>query len=427
MTPRPRLGASGRGFASIMSATALAQVISFASLPLLSRLFTPSEFGVFTLMIAVVAVIAPVATLRLESAAMLAADGAEVRSVARNAITSIFVVGVGTLVVIQILEIIGLWSAGSVRASAIWVAGLVILTALFSLLSQLALRERMYALVARRNLYQAVATSAGQIGAGLISRMAVGLLAGYALGRVVALISLWRPTRMYFGRTDRADRRSAWRKYWRFPLVFTPSALLNALGSQAPVIFVVAWFGVSLGGQVGMAEKIVGVPLALIGAAAGQILEAEMSRAIREGNRGVLRLYLRSSAMLAAVATVCVVGFAVLGGWLIPILLGQEWSIAGTSVQILALSAGIRLIASPMSKIIILHQRSLANTVLDVVRVALIACAFGVVIGAELQLDTALWLIYGALGATYVVTWFVGLRIALRAGPDQVGPLGGDA
>jgi O-antigen/teichoic acid export membrane protein len=416
-----RLGASGRGFASILSATALAQVISFVALPLLSRLYSPEAFGVFTLVIAVVAIVAPVATLRLESAAMLAAEGSEVRAVVRNAVTSIVAVGLATFIIIQVLEAAGVWSAGSVHLSALWVSILVILTSLFSLLSQLALRERKYALVARRNLYQAVAMSVGQAAASLVSRAATGLLIGYVLGRLVALVSLWRPTREYFGRTDRGVRRAAWRTYWKFPLVFTPSALLNALGSQAPVIFIITWFGAGLGGQVGMAERIVAVPLALIGAAAGQVLEAEMSRTIRAGEHRVRRLYLRTSAMLAGVALLCVAGFILLGGWLVPILLGQEWVIAGTAVQILALSAGVRLVASPMSKIIILYQRSLANTILDVSRVFLIACAFGAIALLELPLDIALWLIYGALAATYAVTWFYGLHVAshARGVPDQ--------
>ncbi len=177
-----RLGASGRGFASILSATALAQVISFVALPLLSRLYSPEAFGVFTLVIAVVAIVAPVATLRLESAAMLAAEGSEVRAVVRNAVTSIVAVGLATFIVIQVLEAAGVWSAGSVHLSALWVSILVILTSLFSLLSQLALRERKYALVARRNLYQAVAMSVGQAAASLVSRAATGLLIGYVLG-----------------------------------------------------------------------------------------------------------------------------------------------------------------------------------------------------------------------------------------------------
>ncbi|WP_345475374.1 lipopolysaccharide biosynthesis protein [Microbacterium pseudoresistens] len=409
---KQRIGGAGRGFASVLSGTVIAQLIAFAVLPVISRLYDPDAFGAFSFVLAVTAVIAPVATLRLETAAMLPRRASAVRAVVMNCLICIAASTVLTAVVVELLQLWGLTALQDIPFASLWIAVLVLFTALYSLLSQLALRRKLYGSVARRNVYQAASAGASQLALALVTRQGTGLIAGQALGRVAGLIPLWLQTRDDFRMVDRRVRRVAWRTYWRFPAVFTPSALLNAIGAQAPLLFVTMWFGLEAGGQIGMAERIVGIPLALIGAAAAQVIEAEVSQKVRDGSGGLRPTYLRVSGLLAVVGLVVGVGFGVLGGWVIPMILGADWAVAGIAVQILALNSAVRLVGSPLSKFILIYQRSLANTVLDVLRVALMGAAFTVTAVINLDLTTSLWWIYTALAITYVVTWCYGLLLA---------------
>ncbi|MDR2997030.1 MAG: lipopolysaccharide biosynthesis protein [Microbacterium sp.] len=403
-----------------MSGTVAAQVVSLLALPLLSRIYAPADFGVFSFVLAVTAVLAPIAGLRLETAAMLPQDTTGVRAIVRACMTSIILFACGTVVVIELIRALGgIDATVDFPYLGVWVGVLVLLTALFSLMSQLALRDHRYQSVAARTLLQSSGTAVSQLGFGLVLRNAGGLLLGHAIGRAIGIIPLWRETRQYFGAVSTDARRNVWRDYWRFPAVFAPSALLNALGTQAPVIFVVAWFGVDAGGQVGMAERIVGLPLVLVGAAAGQVLEAEVAKRLREGAQGMRSIYWRVSAMLGGLAAIAALGFGILGGWLVPILLGAQWQDAGAAVQIMAMAAGIRLVGSPLSKFILLYQRSLANTVLDLVRVLLVGGAFAATMLLKMPLFPALWLIYTALALTYLITWVYGLVLTGRA-PEQL-------
>jgi O-antigen/teichoic acid export membrane protein len=63
-----------RGIIAILSGTVLSRLIAFAAIPVLSRLFTPSDFGVFALLSMVIAVLGPVATWRYEAAIILPDD-----------------------------------------------------------------------------------------------------------------------------------------------------------------------------------------------------------------------------------------------------------------------------------------------------------------------------------------------------------------
>jgi O-antigen/teichoic acid export membrane protein len=63
-----------RGVIAILSGTVLSRIIAFAAIPLLSRMFTPSDFGVFALLSMVIGVLGPVATWRYEASIVLPDD-----------------------------------------------------------------------------------------------------------------------------------------------------------------------------------------------------------------------------------------------------------------------------------------------------------------------------------------------------------------
>ncbi|MDD4431803.1 MAG: oligosaccharide flippase family protein [Bacteroidales bacterium] len=66
-----RQGAFLRDFSIVMSGTAFAQLIGFALMPVVSRLFTPSDFGVFGSYNAVLAVFSAFVTLQYNQAIVL--------------------------------------------------------------------------------------------------------------------------------------------------------------------------------------------------------------------------------------------------------------------------------------------------------------------------------------------------------------------
>jgi lipopolysaccharide exporter len=57
---------------TLSSGTAIAQAIMIGILPILSRLYTPEEFGVFTLFVSIATLVSVGASLSFESMIMLA-------------------------------------------------------------------------------------------------------------------------------------------------------------------------------------------------------------------------------------------------------------------------------------------------------------------------------------------------------------------
>lgn len=136
-----------------------------------------------------------------------------------------------------------------------------------------------------------------------------------------------------------------------------------------------------------------------------QAIDAEAAKRIRDG-QDLSRIFRKFSLLLTAAAIALAAGGGLFGGYFVPLLLGNDWKLAGTLVQIIAVLFAVRLVSSPLSKFMLLLQKSAATVALDLVRVGLVGLAMLVTTYLRLELITATWTLYSALAITYAATLF---------------------
>ncbi len=66
---------------SLISGNIVAQSISIATMPLITRLYTPEQFGVFSVIMSIVAVLGPISTLRLNEVIILPDNNEEANNI----------------------------------------------------------------------------------------------------------------------------------------------------------------------------------------------------------------------------------------------------------------------------------------------------------------------------------------------------------
>ncbi|WP_336501622.1 oligosaccharide flippase family protein [Microbacterium paraoxydans] len=392
-----------RGFLSMSGGTVFAQIITLAALPFVSRLYSPADFGVLSIVLAISAIVTPAACLQFDAAVLLPRGKRDARAVTTAALLAVTIVALVWALLSDLVA--GIIFSQRVPFLWLWVLLISWLTGLFTLFSQLAIRERRYGKVAARSIYQASTLAVAQVGFGLLQSGSFGLLASAVLSRLAGILGLARSSRWYLGRHRASDVRAVLRRYWRFPVVFAPSAVLNSLGLQLPVVFLAAVYGVQFAGQLGMAERIAAVPIALVGTAIGQVFIGEISELRRREEARYQRLFVRLSAILAATSIVGLGLLAVLSPALIPWILGDAWAEAGSLVQILSVMGMFRLVATPLSASISLFERARANVLIDLTRIALLGTAVAAILLTRPEPAHATILMYGALAVVYVITW----------------------
>lgn len=397
----------------LSGSSALGQGLVLLLAPLLTRIYSPDDYGAFSYVMAFTGILSMLAGFRYELGAPLARSDETAGVLLRLALVT------ATVVSCLIALGVGLWGLalddGSDLQLMPWLwmlPAMIWVTVLYDVVSQAAIRRRQYSEVAKRSFVQAVTGGLAQLTLGLTLRSPGGLILGQLLGRCMGIASLARASSdLLVSRHPFRGARSVAREYWRLPAVFTPSALLNVLGSQLPLLAIGLWFGVEAAGFVGVTQRILDAPAALIGTAIAQVFFGEISARHREGLTNNRAAYVLATKKLLPIGVALTLGILVLAPIVFPLFLGQQWADSGAYAQAMAFSVGVGFIASPLSRVYFIYQRVGATILVDIFRVA----AVGVLglLGYHLGLGPVgtLWLMYGGQFVTYVIIWFSGLRM----------------
>ncbi|SEO13269.1 lipopolysaccharide biosynthesis protein [Cryobacterium luteum] len=405
------------GFSQILAGTAVGQIVTFLAMPVLSRLYAPELFGVLTFALSIVAVLVPVALLGFDQAVLLPR--------ADSSVTPIATAGVSSLAVVCcILACLVLWSPltstidSATRPFLAWsLPILLFVTGVVSLLAQLAIRAGRYGSIGHRNTAQSIAITASQFAFINTTRFSGfnGLVTGTLIGTSLGAVLLSPYVKRYAHSFTLRQWFQSVRRYWRFPLIFAPMTSLTLLAQQAPVLFVIYWFGVSDGGQIGMAERIVAVPLALVGMAVSSVFTGEISQAIRTDERHMVRIYLKTSMWLGVASGLVGLGLFFLAPIVLPLFLGTGWQGAAQIAQAMAIVATTRMLASPVRSVFRVLERARILVTIELSRAAFLVITIAFATTSDLDLLASLTLIFIALAVGDLISWFCGLVVVWQA------------
>lgn len=337
---------------TLMAGTILAQLLPLITAPLMSRLYTPAEFGAFAIFTVAATLLSTVVTGRYESAIVLPETN-------REAITVLaLVIGVAlTLSSACFLFLVLLSSFSSFDPSAAGHLLLFVPAATVGIASYQALycwlnRGSHYRPMAAAMVAQNVAMVLSSLGLAYCGAGAHGLAGGYVFGKAVGvgalLFAAWPSlvqNRRYL--RVRRMRRSAVR-YANFPRYSAPASLVNMAARQMPILLLTAFFDATVVGMYSLNQRVFAAPAGLIAKTVGDVYCQRASVEFTKFQH-CLTSY-RSTFWLLLLTSLPV--FLVLlaaGPQLFTFVFGAEWELAGLFAQVQSPLLLLGLIASPLS------------------------------------------------------------------------------
>lgn len=318
-----------------MTGTTAAQCIPFLILPLLSRLYTPENFGTYALYTAVVTFLAVVATWRYELAVVLPKDEREAANVA------ILTLGIATLQVLFIACLILIFAHPIERllggaTNIRWLA-LVPISVLVVSFYQTALfwmsRKKRFARLAVASVANQVVMGIVRIVIGLISGplVAVGLILGYVAGQIGALTVLGRTAFAEFRESSEsatvAGMREAAIAHRSFPIFNTPYSLLGTFARDLIIYTLTAFSQVAAAGSFSFARALVSAPKMLLSASLGQVFFQKASECY--GTPELEQLTVSVLRRLVLLGTPVFVFYMCWAPEVCVVLFGEKWRTAG--------------------------------------------------------------------------------------------------
>jgi len=339
---------------TLMSGTVVAQGVMVLCAPLLTRLYTPTDFGVYALFGTVANMVAAVAAGRYELAIMLPRRE---RSAAHLALLTLML-SVAAAVVL-LVAVVGIQAMqmrhGRSRAELAWtwfVPAAVLLYAWDAALGQWQARHHRFHNMAAAEVSTCLGIFAVQVGAGLLLARAGGtaLIGGMIFGQLLAvavqapsaLPAIWRGARPRRWTRVRLEAR----RHWRFPAFATFAALLSKGTFEAPKILVAWLFSPQVLGYYTLSKRVLGMPLTLVSQSISRVFYQRIAHAHQSGRR-TRPMLLKSSGLLFLMI---LPPMAVLFVWAEPIFrlaFGEDWAAAGRYCRLLIPLYIARFVVAP--------------------------------------------------------------------------------
>lgn len=370
-------GARGRHFAGdvlrLTTGTLLAQLLTVIASPILTRLFLPEAFGLSAVFVSVVGLVSAVVCLRYDLAIMLPDDQSDAASVLWLSLTSaLAVASVAALVFVFAGTTLSSWLKAPDLTRYLPLAPVAILLAgIFSSLNHWNSRTRRYGRLSIARVSASAVTVSSKIGGGYAGLTTGGtLIAGTVGGSVVSSAVLWGQ----IWRDDRRVLRDALKlrrilclakRYRKFPLFATWTALAGALSLQLPVMLISSFFSASTVGHYALGYGMIHLPVSLIGSSVGQVFYQRACRAKGDGTLldlvdGVLR-------RLFLIGAFPFLMLSVIGEDVFSLVFGTNWSEAGLYTQILSPWVFFLFLSGPFSVLFSVMEKQEVGTLWNLV------------------------------------------------------------
>lgn len=379
-----KLGQFSRNVLVILTGTVAAQAITILVSPVLTRLYTPADFGVYALFVSITALLTSVICARYEYAITLPAE--DRHGLALLGVCTLVALGIAVALV-PLTALCGGWLVDVLKEPHLkpwlWlVPAAMFVTGFATGARYWLLRRKAFGTIATNNVLRSVLAAVFNVAFGLLGWMQFGLIGGLLLGLFVSAVFLavkiWRESGPEIRALSWADLRGQAVAQRRFPQYSLGSAVVESGAGQVPVFFFSSLFGASTLGWFSLAQRIANLPLTLVAQSVADVFRQQASEIYaREGN--CLTLFNRTFAKLFWASLPAFAVAAWISPWAFELIFGSAWRESGEYVRYLIPALALRFISSPLSSMFYIAQKQAADLV---IQSALIVVMVGVFLWA---------------------------------------------
>lgn len=322
---------------TILTGTVIGQFIVLAASPLLSRLYSPEEFGEFALFAVILYAFMAISCGRYDAALIITKTTREAHILAR---ASGIICGTTSIIVFFTLFAAQYFSENEfLHTLLITLPICIFLAGINTIQLNLQLRRHKTRTVAISRTLQSSVACAIQIGAGCLKSGAYGLITGQAAGLVASTIqATTRKQLKSLARFQRRDWIKTLRKFSSFPKYEMWSALQTVANNHMPTLLIGLFAGAAYAGAFAFAQRIVTTPLSLVASAISSSILA-YSRIENAKKENIIfeiidRLSATANTLLTIVGTLFIYTFGD--------IFGERWEFTGVIAAWVCLSASTK-------------------------------------------------------------------------------------
>lgn len=368
----------------LASGFGVAKIIGLITIPIITRIYSPGDFGILSLFTSVIALLLPLITLRYSFTIPLPNnDGLALNIFILGLfLMSLWCVFLSIIFILFGEGVFGFFNMAEI--AAFWwliIVGLIGAT-LHELFSYWATRRKIFTPVAKANIWQSSISSLINIALGLLGMKPLGLLIGAVVQKGGGIPLLFKSFIIDFKTNIPSisyKRIKFIARYYRdLPFYRLPSSILLTFSSKIPVFYFAYQFGAEQTGQLGLSLTVVGFPMGLLGKTTANAYYAEIAKYGNKRKSEILeitRSVVKRLSLLGAVPSIVLLVGAPL---LFNLIFGAEWVQAGKFTSILAIYLFAQFITSPLVNVFTVFNIQQKFLEINIVRSLLMIIIFGI-------------------------------------------------
>ena len=328
---------SARNVGKLLSANVFAQVLGILVYPILTRMYAPEDFGVFSLFTSIGSVLILIASLDWFNAIVLPKTDEAARPVVHISLLSTF--GLTLLLFLTVpfaKPIAGLFKSPDL-VSYYWLLPVyVMLTSLWNILNYWYIRRKEYGRISGYQVSQSLFSTVYKAGFGWLGVLRGGLIYSSVLSPLCSLVlslsrmkkAHWQPLLHW----DRSECISAARTYSNFPKYSLPHSLVNNLAGQMPVLLLTPFFSSREVGFWTLALLLSYAPISIITRALYQVLYQKVTELVH-GHLPIMYIFRRLTKATLLITIPLFSGIWFVLPWVTEWFLGTEWRVVGEYIR----------------------------------------------------------------------------------------------
>ncbi|MCD5380539.1 oligosaccharide flippase family protein [Candidatus Gracilibacteria bacterium] len=370
-----------RNILTLMTGTIIAQAIPIAISPLLTRIYSPDDFGIFALYMSIISILAVIATGRYELAIILPEkDEDAINLIALSMIlVSVFCFFVFILVLVFNDQIVSILKAPNISSWLYFTPISIFFMGLYQNLNSWINRKKQYKKQALSKVVQNATIGSSSLGLGFSGIISSGLIMGLIAGQgvVASFLGLltWRRDKSLFKKINSLQVIHMGRKYIDFPKYDIAASLSSVSSQQIVHILFNSLFGSTTAGYYYLTQRMLGAPISFLASAILDVFKQKAAKDYKKhGNAKVIyKSTFKKLLVLSIIPTTIIYFFAI---DIFVFMFGENWKEAGIYAQILAPMLLFRFLANPLSFMLYIANKQIINLYTQLLSIIILLLLF---------------------------------------------------
>lgn len=354
-----------------MTGTAVSQLIAMAVTPILTRNYTPEDFGYYTTFIAIYTVLCSFATGKYERVILLSKDKNDIVVVSTLGMTISGFFSIFLLAIIYISSLVfdmSILGIDSLLENWLYLIPIFLIIYAVNLifLTYLNYQKNFKEISKSRVIKTFVSISVSLICIFFMKNMG-GLILGELMGLFFSTIYLYPKLKFLFKFEKKITSQFSTfaSRYRNFPLYNIPSDLLNNSSAQIPVFFLTPVYGVQATGQYSLMKRMLDAPVTLLSSSILEVFRQKASEQyIAFGD--CRELFVKTAKNLALISIIPFSLLIIFGTDIFAFIFGEEWRDAGKFAGIFSVYYFFKFVSSPLSYMFYIAEKQKMDFLLHI-------------------------------------------------------------